>query len=177
MVASGVRTGSRTAVAPASTIDHQVEPEGVDSVHADPGELRPRRTEQPRGQQNEVVGVLAVEVAPDPQAVRDHRVGPGGIVGVEVDRRQGRAGLGERDRIHPQPVARTKVGVYVVSGFCSGLAGILFSFYTLSGRAGRHVPRPRALLRHQQPLDLDHRPVLNQIVQDLSATTQKDPAR
>ncbi len=31
------------------------------------------------------------------------------------------------------PVARTKVGVYVVSGFCSGLAGILFSFYTLSG--------------------------------------------
>ncbi|MCS5719765.1 sugar ABC transporter permease YjfF [Herbiconiux sp. CPCC 205763] len=31
------------------------------------------------------------------------------------------------------PVARTKVIVYVVSGFCSGLAGILFSFYTLSG--------------------------------------------
>jgi len=31
------------------------------------------------------------------------------------------------------PVARTKVLVYVVSGFCSGLAGVLFSFYTLSG--------------------------------------------
>ncbi|WP_444979736.1 galactofuranose ABC transporter, permease protein YjfF [Herbiconiux flava] len=31
------------------------------------------------------------------------------------------------------PVARTKVIVYVVSGFCSGLAGVLFSFYTLSG--------------------------------------------
>ncbi len=31
------------------------------------------------------------------------------------------------------PVARTKVLVYVVSGFCSGLAGLLFSFYTLSG--------------------------------------------
>lgn len=31
------------------------------------------------------------------------------------------------------PVARTKVLVYVISGFCSGLAGILFTFYTLSG--------------------------------------------
>ena len=31
------------------------------------------------------------------------------------------------------PVARTKVLVYVISGFCSGLAGILFAFYTLSG--------------------------------------------
>jgi len=31
------------------------------------------------------------------------------------------------------PVSRTKVLVYVVSGFCSGLSGILFSFYTLSG--------------------------------------------
>ncbi|MDQ7993468.1 MAG: galactofuranose ABC transporter, permease protein YjfF [Propionicimonas sp.] len=31
------------------------------------------------------------------------------------------------------PVARTKVLVYVVSGFCSGLAGVLFAFYTLSG--------------------------------------------
>jgi simple sugar transport system permease protein len=31
------------------------------------------------------------------------------------------------------PVARTKVLVYVVSGLCSGLAGILYSFYTLSG--------------------------------------------
>jgi len=31
------------------------------------------------------------------------------------------------------PVARTKVLVYAVSGLCSGLAGILFSFYTLSG--------------------------------------------
>ncbi|KDA06708.1 ABC transporter permease [Microbacterium sp. CH12i] len=31
------------------------------------------------------------------------------------------------------PVARTKVLVYAVSGLCSGLSGILFSFYTLSG--------------------------------------------
>ncbi|GAA3910552.1 galactofuranose ABC transporter, permease protein YjfF [Microbacterium invictum] len=31
------------------------------------------------------------------------------------------------------PVARTKVLVYVISGFCSGVAGILFTFYTLSG--------------------------------------------
>ena len=31
------------------------------------------------------------------------------------------------------PVARTKVLVYVISGFCSGVAGVLFSFYTLSG--------------------------------------------
>ena len=30
-------------------------------------------------------------------------------------------------------VARTKVGVYVISGFCSALAGLLFSIYTLSG--------------------------------------------
>lgn len=31
------------------------------------------------------------------------------------------------------PVARTKVLVYVVSGLCSGLAGILYAFYTLAG--------------------------------------------
>ncbi|WP_411698277.1 galactofuranose ABC transporter, permease protein YjfF [Conyzicola sp.] len=30
-------------------------------------------------------------------------------------------------------VARTKVLVYVISGLCSGIAGILFTFYTLSG--------------------------------------------
>jgi simple sugar transport system permease protein len=30
-------------------------------------------------------------------------------------------------------VARTKVLVYVIAGLCSGIAGILFSFYTLSG--------------------------------------------
>jgi ribose/xylose/arabinose/galactoside ABC-type transport system permease subunit len=30
-------------------------------------------------------------------------------------------------------VARAKVGVYVISGFCSSLAGILFSYYMLSG--------------------------------------------
>ncbi|HEY5320307.1 MAG TPA: galactofuranose ABC transporter, permease protein YjfF [Galbitalea sp.] len=30
-------------------------------------------------------------------------------------------------------VARTRVLVYVISGFCAALAGILFSFYTLSG--------------------------------------------
>lgn len=33
------------------------------------------------------------------------------------------------------PTARTKVLVYVISGFCSGLSGVLFSFYTLSGYA------------------------------------------
>jgi len=31
------------------------------------------------------------------------------------------------------PVARTRIGVYTVSGFCSALGGVLFSFYTLSG--------------------------------------------
>lgn len=31
------------------------------------------------------------------------------------------------------PVARTKVLVYTISGFCSGIAGILFCVYTLSG--------------------------------------------
>jgi len=31
------------------------------------------------------------------------------------------------------PVARTRVLVYVISGFCSGLGGVLFTFYTLSG--------------------------------------------
>ena len=33
------------------------------------------------------------------------------------------------------PTSRTKVLVYVISGFCSGLAGVLFAFYTLSGYA------------------------------------------
>jgi ribose/xylose/arabinose/galactoside ABC-type transport system permease subunit len=36
-------------------------------------------------------------------------------------------------RLMGLPVSRTLVLVYVVSGFCSGLSGILFSFYTLSG--------------------------------------------
>jgi ribose/xylose/arabinose/galactoside ABC-type transport system permease subunit len=31
------------------------------------------------------------------------------------------------------PVARTKIAVYTISGFCSALGGILLSFYTLSG--------------------------------------------
>ncbi|WP_239619299.1 galactofuranose ABC transporter, permease protein YjfF [Cohnella mopanensis] len=31
------------------------------------------------------------------------------------------------------PVARTKIGVYVVSGFCSSLAGVIYTFYMLSG--------------------------------------------
>jgi len=31
------------------------------------------------------------------------------------------------------PVARTKIQVYAISGFCSSLGGILFAFYTLSG--------------------------------------------
>ena len=31
------------------------------------------------------------------------------------------------------PVARTRIAVYAISGFCSALAGVLFSFYSLSG--------------------------------------------
>ena len=31
------------------------------------------------------------------------------------------------------PITRTKIFVYVVSGFCSALGGVLFAFYTLSG--------------------------------------------
>ncbi|WP_083501933.1 galactofuranose ABC transporter, permease protein YjfF [Sphaerimonospora mesophila] len=31
------------------------------------------------------------------------------------------------------PVARTKIAVYAISGFCSALGGLLFSFYMLSG--------------------------------------------
>lgn len=31
------------------------------------------------------------------------------------------------------PVARTKIGVYMISGFCSALAGVIFTFYMLSG--------------------------------------------
>jgi ribose/xylose/arabinose/galactoside ABC-type transport system permease subunit len=31
------------------------------------------------------------------------------------------------------PVARTKILTYALSGFCSALAGIVFTFYTLSG--------------------------------------------
>lgn len=31
------------------------------------------------------------------------------------------------------PVARTKIGVYTISGFCSSLGGVLLSFYMLSG--------------------------------------------
>ncbi|GII81661.1 sugar ABC transporter permease [Sphaerisporangium rufum] len=31
------------------------------------------------------------------------------------------------------PVARTKMAVYTISGFCSALGGVLFAFYTLSG--------------------------------------------
>jgi ribose/xylose/arabinose/galactoside ABC-type transport system permease subunit len=33
------------------------------------------------------------------------------------------------------PVGRTKIEIYALSGFCSGLAGIVFTFYTLSGYA------------------------------------------
>jgi simple sugar transport system permease protein len=30
-------------------------------------------------------------------------------------------------------VDRTKISVYVISGFCAGIAGLLFAFYTASG--------------------------------------------
>jgi simple sugar transport system permease protein len=33
------------------------------------------------------------------------------------------------------PVARTKVLIYTLNGFCSGLAGVVFTFYMLSGYA------------------------------------------
>ena len=33
------------------------------------------------------------------------------------------------------PVTRTKITIYALSGFCSALAGIVFTFYTLSGYA------------------------------------------
>jgi simple sugar transport system permease protein len=33
------------------------------------------------------------------------------------------------------PVARTKIAIYALSGFCSALAGVVFTFYTLSGYA------------------------------------------
>jgi simple sugar transport system permease protein len=33
------------------------------------------------------------------------------------------------------PVANTKMAIYALSGFCSALAGIVFTFYTLSGYA------------------------------------------
>jgi simple sugar transport system permease protein len=33
------------------------------------------------------------------------------------------------------PVGRTKIGIYALSGFCAGLAGVVFTFYTLSGYA------------------------------------------
>ncbi len=33
------------------------------------------------------------------------------------------------------PVARTKIAIYSLSGFCSALGGIVFTFYTLSGYA------------------------------------------
>ncbi len=37
------------------------------------------------------------------------------------------------------PVARTKIAVYTISGLCSALGGILFSFYMLSGHGGLAV--------------------------------------
>ncbi len=33
------------------------------------------------------------------------------------------------------PVARTKIGVYALSGFCSALAGVVYTLYTFSGNA------------------------------------------
>jgi len=36
-------------------------------------------------------------------------------------------------RLMGLPVARTKVALYTVSGFCSALAGVVFTFYTQSG--------------------------------------------
>jgi ribose/xylose/arabinose/galactoside ABC-type transport system permease subunit len=50
----------------------------------------------------------------------------------------GSNGLNEQSsRLMGLPVNRTKVSVYVLSGFCSALAGILYSIYVMSGR-GNH---------------------------------------
>ena len=40
---------------------------------------------------------------------------------------------GESARLMGLPVVRTRILVYAVSGFCAALAGVLFTFYTLSG--------------------------------------------
>ncbi len=37
------------------------------------------------------------------------------------------------------PVARTKIAVYTISGFCSALGGVLLSFYMLSGSSSLAV--------------------------------------
>ncbi|MFY1692113.1 galactofuranose ABC transporter, permease protein YjfF [Plantactinospora sp. WMMB782] len=37
------------------------------------------------------------------------------------------------------PVARTRIAVYTISGFCSALGGVLLSFYMLSGNNGHGV--------------------------------------
>lgn len=37
------------------------------------------------------------------------------------------------------PVARTKVTVYAISGFCAALGGVVFSFYTLAGYSLQNV--------------------------------------
>ena len=42
-------------------------------------------------------------------------------------------GSGQSAMLMGLPVSRTKVLVYVISGFCSAIAGVLFTFYTLSG--------------------------------------------
>ena len=50
------------------------------------------------------------------------------------------------------PVARTKIAVYAISGFCSALGGVLFTFYTLSGdpSRGRHGARRDRRRRHRR---------------------------
>ena len=48
------------------------------------------------------------------------------------------------------PVGRTKVAVYGISGLCSAIGGLLFTFYSLSGYSlerGRH--RARRDRRHR----------------------------
>ena len=36
-------------------------------------------------------------------------------------------------RLMGLPIARTKISLYAVSGFCSALAGVVYTFYTQSG--------------------------------------------
>jgi simple sugar transport system permease protein len=47
-------------------------------------------------------------------------------------------GSGQSALLMGLPVARTRIGVYTVSGLCSALGGLLLSFYTLSGY-GQHA--------------------------------------
>ena len=71
---------------------------------------------------------------------RDHRRSSSCLVGAYVLHytRLGRnvyaiGGSEQSALLMGLPVARTTIAVYTISGFCSALGGVLYSFYTLSG--------------------------------------------